>query len=43
MEKSTQIFIIIKYQKNALNVFAYQLYYSIQFIKKTETIVLKCF
>ena len=41
MEKSTQIFAIMKYQKKAVNVRFCQQYLLIQFIEKIKTTILK--
>ena len=41
MEKSTQIFAIMKYQKKAVNVHFCQQYLLIQFIEKIKTTILK--
>ena len=42
-EKPTQIYTTIKYQNKVLNIFVYQLFYSILFLERVKTIILECF
>ena len=43
IEKSTQISTAIKYQKKVLNIFAYQQFCVILYLKQLKTFILNCF